>query len=159
MRILITHNPKKSSSMRCLKSLEAATPATRIAAVKAIVRVTLLLIALSVAHTLDHVFNHPADAVGQIPGYLGYAILGGTLYLALRNDPLAPLAAAATGFGTAAGLVAIHLAPHWGIFSDPYSKLDLGFISWAIVFANILASLWLGAVGLREMRQPARAPT
>ena len=119
---------------------------------KPLVQAALLLLALEVAHTVDHIVGHPADAIGQIPGFLGYITVGGTLILAWREDRLAPLAAAATGFFTAAGLVAIHLAPHWGAFSDPYSKLDLGFVSWAIVFANIAASLWLGWLGARALR-------
>ncbi|MGZ5308407.1 MAG: hypothetical protein ACXWDP_04355 [Solirubrobacterales bacterium] len=118
---------------------------------KPLVQASLLLLALQVAHTVDHLVGHPADTVGQIPGYLGFATVLGTLYLVASDNPLGPLAAAATGFFTAVGLVAIHLAPHWGIFSDPYSKLDLGFVSWAIVFATILSSLWLGVLGVRAM--------
>ena len=118
---------------------------------KPIIQATLLLLVLSVAHTVDHIVGHPADTIGQIPGYLGYATLAVTLFLTLRSDRAAPLAAAATGFSTAAALVAIHLAPHWGVFSDPYSKLDLGLISWAIVFASIAAGLWLGVLGARAM--------
>ena len=118
---------------------------------KPLIQTSVLLLLLQVAHTLDHVIGHPADSVGQIPGYLGFATVLGTIYLVAAENPLGPLAAAATGFFTAAGLAAIHLAPHWGIFSDPYSKLDLGFISWAIVFATILCSLWLGVLGTRAM--------
>jgi hypothetical protein len=118
---------------------------------KPLVQASLLLLALSVAHTVDHIVGHPADTIGQIPGYLGYITVGATLFLSLRGDRAAPIAAVATGFGTAIALAAIHLAPHWGVFSDPYSKLDLGFISWAIVFASILSALWLGAVGARAM--------
>jgi hypothetical protein len=124
-----------------------------------IVQASLLVLVLQVAHTLDHVIGHPAQGVGVIPGYLGYATILGTLYLVWRDDPLGPPVAAFVGFFTAVGLAAIHLAPHWGVFSDPYSKLDLGFISWAIVIVSILASLWLGALGLREMRAPAGAAT
>jgi hypothetical protein len=116
-----------------------------------IVQATLLVLVLQVAHTLDHVIGHPATGVGVIPGYLGYVTILGTLYLVWRGDPLGPPIAAFVGFFTAAGLVAIHLAPHWGIFSDPYSKLDLPFISWAIVFANLAAALWLGVLGARAM--------
>jgi hypothetical protein len=118
---------------------------------KRMIQASLLLFVLQIAHTVDHVVGHPADAIGQIPGYLGYATVLGTLYLVASENPFGPLAATATGFFTAIGLAAIHLAPHWGIFSDPYSKLDLGFISWAIVFANLAAALWLGVLGARAM--------
>lgn len=118
---------------------------------KNLVWASAALLAMQVLHTLDHILGHPANGVGVIPGYLGFATVLGALYLAARSYALAPLACAATGFFTAAGLVAIHLAPHWGVFSDPYSKLDLGFASWAIVFASIVSALVLGVLGAREM--------
>ena len=125
---------------------------------KQLMAAALLVLALEVAHTVDHLIGHPADAIGQIPGYVGFLTIGGTLFLIWRDDRFAPLAAAATGFAAAAGLIAIHLIPeHWGVLSDPYSSLDLSFVSWAIVFANIAAGLWLGAIGLREMRTPRHA--
>ncbi|MDX6662079.1 MAG: hypothetical protein QOG09_181 [Solirubrobacterales bacterium] len=119
-----------------------------------IVQATVVLTLLSIAHAVDHTVGHPAHGVGLIPGYLGFFILGATLYLALRGDARAPLAAAATGFATAIGLLAIHIAPHWGMFSDPYSKLDLGPVSWAIVLVSIVVGIWLGVAGMRAMREP-----
>ena len=126
----------------------------------AILYAAIVLFALQVAHALDHAIGHPPDAVGQIPGYLGFITNAAVIYLAWRGDALAPLAAAAVGFFTAAALIAIHLAPHWGVLSDPYSKLDLPAISWAIVFVSIGWSLFLGLLGLREMlaRQSRAAP-
>ena len=117
----------------------------------AILYAALVLFALQVGHAVDHAIGHPPDAVGQIPGFLGFITNAGVIYLAWRGDALAPLAAAAVGFFTAAALIAIHLAPHWGLLSDPYSKLDLPAISWAIVFVSIAWSLFLGVLGLREM--------
>jgi hypothetical protein len=103
------------------------------------------------AHALDHAIGHPPDAVGQIPGFLGFITCAALIYLAWRGDALAPIAAAAVGFFSAAALIAIHLAPHWGVLSDPYSKLDLPAISWAIVFVSIAWSLFLAVLGMREM--------
>src|ERR1700730_8368200 len=116
-----------------------------------LLQAAILVLLLQFAHTADHIIGHPAHGVGVIPGYLGYFTMGGTIYLIVRENPLAPAVSAFVGFMTAIGLAAIHLAPHWGIFSDPYSKLGLGFISWAIVIASIIASLWLGVLGLRAM--------
>jgi len=116
-----------------------------------LIEASVLLFVLQVAHTADHIIGHPADAIGQIPGYLGFFTVLGTIYLVASDSPFGPLAAAATGFFTAAGLAAIHLAPHWGVFSDPYSKLDLPFISWAIVFATLASALWLGVLGARAL--------
>jgi hypothetical protein len=123
-----------------------------------LVQAALLVLVLQGAHTADHIIGHPAHGVGVIPGYLGFLTIGGTLFLLWRNDPLAPAVSAFVGFVTAIGLAAIHLAPKWGIFSDPYSRLHLEFISWAIVIAGIIASLWLGVLGLRAMarQRPAR---
>jgi len=119
---------------------------------KPMVQAALLLLALQVAHTVDHLIGHPSDAIGQIPGYLGYVTNLGILFLAWRDDRNAPLAAVAVGLLTAGGLVAIHLAPHWGVLSDPYTELSLPFVSWAIVFANIGAALWLAYLGFRGLR-------
>ena len=111
----------------------------------------IVLFALQVVHALDHAIGHPPDAIGQVPGLFGFITNAAVIYLAWREDALAPLAAAAVGFFSAAALIAIHLAPHWGALSDPYSKLDLPAISWAIVLVSIAWSLFLGVLGLREM--------
>jgi hypothetical protein len=122
--------------------------------VSRIVLPALVLLALSVAHTVDHIVGHPAHGVvGLGVGYFGYFIIGITLAFALLKSPYAGLVAMATGFTTTIGLLAIHIAPDWSVFSDPYSDLDLGFVSWAIVFATMLGGIWLGVVGLQEMRR------
>lgn len=112
-------------------------------------------------HVADHSFNQPSrdlGAQGMVIGSVAFLSLFGCLYLASREDPLAPLACAATGFGTTLGFLAIHVAPHWSLFSDPYADIGVNALSWAIVAASIAAALWLGAAGLRALSEQRAQP-
>lgn len=124
-------------------------------------RATLFLLVMQVIHVGDHALNQPSRDLGvqgTAVGALGFLALIGCLYLATREDPLAPLACAATGFGTALGFVSIHLAPHWSLLSDPYSAFGANALSWAIVTASIAAGLWLGVVATRMMLEQRAQP-
>lgn len=79
----------------------------------------------------------------------------GTLVLALRGHPRASLAAAAVGLGSAFGVTASHLAPHWSAFSDPYPELDVDVLSWAVMLAEIAAALVLAGLGIGQLRRQA----
>jgi hypothetical protein len=124
-------------------------------------RATLFLLVMQVLHLGDHTFNQPSRDLGvqgAAIGALGFLTLFGCLYLATREDPLAPLACAVTGFGTALGFISIHIAPHWSLFSDPYSAFDANGLSWAIVIVSIGAALWLGVVAARMMHEQRAQP-
>lgn len=113
----------------------------------------LVALAASLIHNLDHILNQQDGAwppVG-IAGASAYIATGGTLWLALRNDPLAPLAGLFTGLATAIGFTAIHLAPHWSALSDPYSTANVNWLSYAIVYLSIAAGLALAAVAASEL--------
>ncbi len=128
---------------------------------KGLFRATLLLLALQVIHVADHSFNQPSRDLGiqgTAVGVLGFLALFGCLYLASREDPLAPLACAVTGFGTALSFVAIHIAPHWSLLSDPYSEFGANAVSWLIVSASIAAALALGVVATRAVLEQRAQP-
>jgi hypothetical protein len=67
---------------------------------------------------------------------------------------VAPLAAAA--FGTAAfiGLLAVHVAPSWGVLSDSYLPLHLDAISWLSVVALLVAAAGMALAGASALRSP-----
>jgi hypothetical protein len=112
----------------------------------------LAALAMSLMHNLDHIVNQQDGAwppVG-VAGTLAYISTGGTLWLALRDDPLAPLAGLLTGLATAIGFGAIHLAPEWSALSDSYSATDVNGLSYAIVYLSIASGLTLAAVSLSE---------
>ena len=50
---------------------------------------------------------------------------------------------------TALGFVAVHLAPHWSMFSDPYADRDLDAGSWIQMLAALAAGAWLAYEGSR----------
>lgn len=110
--------------------------------------------AAQILHTLDHVLRQDRSLPTEI-NVVGLAGLAGTailLILVLSGHRLAPLGAAIVGLGNAAGFAAVHLAPHWSAFSDPYPDLGLDAVSWASLALAIAAALWLGSAGLRAMR-------
>jgi hypothetical protein len=123
-------------------------------------RLNLLLVVALVAHTADHAFNQPTRhlaAAVVVPGLVGSGVALVSLALALLRNPLAAPLAVALGFGQAIGFVAVHLLPHWGSFSDPYSPLSLNALSWVLVVAPIAAALALGFAGLRTMPRRSAA--
>jgi len=128
----------------------------------ALARANLLLFALLIAHTVDHGANQPArelPATGTFAGLAGFAIVAASSWLALRRGGLAPAAAIGAGLATAAGLIAIHLLPAWSEpISDPYWDFSANAMSWALLAAPLLASLWLAAVGARALRARSAAP-
>ena len=122
-------------------------------------RINLLLVALLVAHTLDHGLNQPARAVpasGTAIALFGFVVLATSAVLAVRRSPLAPAAAVIAGLATAFGILAIHLLPDWwGFVSDPYWDFDANALSWVLALAPLLAGIWLAAAGAREMGRDA----
>jgi multisubunit Na+/H+ antiporter MnhB subunit len=114
---------------------------------------SIAFVVANVLHTIDHVRTGT--------GRLSVAVLAGgslitvaavvTLALALRRDPRAPLVAAAVGLGSAVGIAASHLAPHWSTLSDSYLDGSFDAFSWIVVSAEIAAGLALGLAGLRRL--------
>jgi hypothetical protein len=116
-------------------------------------RAALVLTAADVLHALDHTRQGRTLAsevyVAGVAGWIALAVL---LVLAARGHRLAAPYAAAVGLSVAVGFLLVHVAPHWGVFSDPYSAFDADALSWALVAVPVAAALWLVAVAVRAMR-------
>jgi hypothetical protein len=115
-------------------------------------------VAANVLHTLDHLRQGTGDLATEIlAGGTVLSILAViTLLLALRRHPRTSLWAAVVGTWSALGVIASHIAPHWSAFSDSYFEIDADALSWAVMLAEVLAAAYLGLVGLRQLRRPAR---
>lgn len=137
---------------------------TRSPGIPMLVAASAALAGAVLLHGIDHSLQE--RGVGALStevfvgGIVNAALAGFVLVLALRDHPRAPLAAAAIGGYLAIVVLAAHFAPHWSAFSDPYSELDLGFVSWAAAGLEVAAAIVLSAVGLAVMRQrrPASRP-
>ena len=114
-----------------------------------------------VLHIVDHVVRQPADEqlglLASLPGLLGAVAVFVTLGLVARRARWAPQLAGALGLATALGFVAVHLAPHWSMFSDPYADRSLDAGSWIQMSASLACGLWLAYEGRRvtATRRPA----
>jgi hypothetical protein len=126
-----------------------------------LIRANILFVAANLLHTADHQRQGTEGLSTEI-------LLGGSaitigaiasLVLALRRDQRAPIFAAVLGLSAAAGIAASHIAPHWSAFSDSYPQIGADAISWIAVLLEIGGALWLGAVGLRELRRASSGAT
>lgn len=119
------------------------------------------LAVLLAGHVADHVARQPADEqlglVASLPGLLGTLAVFATLGLVARRQRRAPQLAGAIGLATALGFVAVHLAPHWSMFSDPYADRHLDAGSWIEMLAALAGGVWLAyeAWRLTATRRPA----
>jgi hypothetical protein len=106
----------------------------------------LALAVLLVGHIYDHVARQPAGSqlhgFGNAPGIAGVILVFASLGMVAFRAPYCVEFAAFVGVSTALGFVAVHLLPHWGMFSDPYADRSLDAASWI----EMLASLTGGAM-------------
>jgi len=111
------------------------------------------LAVLLAGHVADHVLRQPADEqlslVGSLPGLLGAVAVWVSLVLVARGWRWAPQVAGTLGLLTATGFVAVHLAPHWSLFSDPYAERYLDGGSWIQMLAALAGGVWLAYEGWR----------
>ena len=131
------------------------TPAShRSGRARQLVAANLLLVALLVVHTLDHLLRQEA----QVPsgtataGTAGFVAVLLALGLALAGHRLAPPATALVGLATAAGFVAIHVFPEWSALSQPYSDIDVDGLSWVAMIVPAVAAAGVGAIGVQAVR-------
>jgi hypothetical protein len=121
-------------------------------------RAALALTGADVLHALDHTRQGrvlPAEVyVAGVSGWIALALL---LVLVARGHRLAGPYAAAVGLSVAAGFLAVHVAPHWSAFSDPYAAFRPDALSWALVVLPIAAALWLAGRAVQAMHA-GRAP-
>ncbi|MFY9487385.1 MAG: hypothetical protein WAP35_01640 [Solirubrobacterales bacterium] len=124
-----------------------------------LLRVDLALLALNVAHGLDHALNQGQGASGfGVVGTLGISVALATTALSWLGWPIAVPATALVGFGQVVAFTVIHVFPDWGPLSDPYYESpDVNAISWLVLAISIGISVYAGFTGLRELRraQPA----
>ncbi|HUR84832.1 MAG TPA: hypothetical protein VMY78_05765 [Solirubrobacteraceae bacterium] len=125
-------------------------------------RLLLANIALAVllaGHVADHVARQPAGEqlglVASLPGLLGTVAVFVSLALVASGYRHAREIAGAIGLLTAVGFVAVHLVPHWSMFSDPYADRYLDAGSWIEMLAGLAGGLWL-AYEARRPPAPAR---
>lgn len=111
------------------------------------------LAALLAVHVADHVVRQPAGEqlglVASLPGLLGTVAVFVSLVLVARGARHAAQIAGVLGVLTAVGFVAVHLAPHWSMFSDPYADRYLDAGSWIEMLAALAGGLWLSFAALR----------
>src|SRR3954467_4921407 len=125
-------------------------------------RAVLLLTALDVLHALDHT-RQGRDLASEVyvAGVAGWIALAVLLVLIARGHPLAAPYAALVGISVAVGFLAVHVAPHWSSFSDPYSEFDPDALSWVLVALPVLAAVTLVVRAARARAHdasPAAAP-
>jgi hypothetical protein len=119
-------------------------------------RAALLLIVADVLHAIDHT-RQGRDLASEVyvAGVSGWIALALLLFLIARGHPLAAPYAAAVGVSVAVGFVAVHVAPHWSAFSDPYSRFDADALSWALVVLPVAAAVNLVVQALAPRAAPA----
>jgi hypothetical protein len=122
-------------------------------------RAALLLVAADILHALDHT-RQARDLASEVyvAGVSGWIALALLLVLVARGDRLAAPYAAAVGVSVAVGFLAVHVAPHWSSFSDPYSGFDADALSWALVVVPVLAAINLVATAARARARMRRSP-
>jgi hypothetical protein len=116
----------------------------------------IALAALLAAHVADHTLRQPAGdqlgLVASLPGLLGTVAVFVSLALVLRGTRHAAQFAGVVGLLTALGFVAVHLAPHWSMFSDPYADRYLDAGSWIEMLAALAGGLLVAIEALRVCR-------
>jgi hypothetical protein len=122
-------------------------------------RAALALTLADVLHALDHT-RQGRDLASEVyvAGVAGWIALAVLLVLIARGHPLAALYAGAVGASVAVGFLLVHVAPHWGAFSDPYSAFDPDALSWALVVVPVAAAVNLVVQAARAHARTRRSP-
>lgn len=115
-----------------------------------------------VLHTADHVRRGLDVLTPQVhtAGYVSTAAGLFAITLVLARHRWAPLVAIATGFSIALGVVAVHLLPHWGAFSDSFigrQATGVTALSWGVVLVEIAGAFALGLAGASLLRRRDRS--
>src|SRR5438132_5949105 len=110
-----------------------------------------------VAHTADHIRRGAGVLTLEVKwaGIVSTAIGVATIALVLARHRLAPLAAVVVGAPIAVGVAAVHLLPHWSVWSDAFpgaQATGVSPLSWAVVLLEIAGALALLAAGTYVLR-------
>ena len=111
-----------------------------------------------VLHVGDHfrrgtsVLTGEVNLLGTISTVAGVIVIG----LVFTRHRLAPVLAVILGFPVAVGVAAVHLLPHWSVFSDafPGSRTGVTALSWTVVLVEIAGAFAMGVAGLYALRHP-----
>ena len=125
--------------------------------VASVTRWTLAAFAMDLVHDLDHVRRHNYSPITVRS--LGFvALAGGILAVALvlRRHRFAVPFACFYGFASGIGLILVHVIPHWGPISDPFTAYRVDALSWLILGANTAVDLMLGIVATQQLRAHAQ---
>lgn len=113
--------------------------------VRRLLLANIVLAVLIVGHVADHGLRQPADEqlsrVASLPGLLGALAIFVSLAVVATGYRHAPRIAGVVGVLTALGFVAVHLVPHWSLFSDPYPDRSLDAVSWIQMLATLAGGL------------------
>lgn len=115
----------------------------------------IILLTATVLHILDHVRQgRPLPGVLSLVGATGLVLAVVSILLALRHHPLVRKVNLVVGFGTVAGLAAVHVLPHWSVFSDPYPEVHVDGLAWTSLIALMVAAGALGMTSFAANKKP-----
>lgn len=128
---------------------------------RTLVVAALALLAVVVIHDLDHTLRQSASppSATSLLGTTGLVATIVTAGLALAGRRLAAPALALVGLGTAVGFLAVHAAPDWGPFSQPYEAIGADAVSWLAMLVPVLVAAAVGVVAVRELRAGRAGPS
>jgi hypothetical protein len=124
---------------------------------RTLLRANVVLVALLAGHIADHALHQTGPGLplaASIPGLAGAAAAVASLVATARRETWAPVFAALVGVATALGFVAIHIAPHWSMFSDPYAGRSVDALSWSEMLLTLSAGLYLAITAIRSPKMP-----
>ncbi|GAC1333334.1 MAG: hypothetical protein NVSMB17_13630 [Candidatus Dormibacteria bacterium] len=120
-----------------------------------------LFVFVDLLHFADHLRQgRPLGPGVTTPGTISLFLAIGVLVLAIRHSRVAPPLAAGLGAVVAVGVLAVHLLPPWGAYSDSYLPLHLDVVSYLSLALLSLSAAILAVAGARQLtarREPARA--
>lgn len=117
-------------------------------------RATFVVVAVHLAHDLDHVRQGGRESTGELVPFLAVLAWVATIALVVlvaRRDRFAPALALFFGLSFTGGFVLVHLLPDWGAFSDSYQAFDPDVLSWVMAALPMAAGLWLAYEGYRNL--------
>lgn len=121
----------------------------------------LALAILLAGHIADHTLRQSGGTqlglAASLPGLLGAGAVFVSLAFVVAGYRYAPQIAGTIGLLTALGFVAVHLAPDWSMFSDPYEDRYLDTVSWIQMLASLAGGLLVAFEARRLVGRPVVA--
>jgi len=110
-----------------------------------------MMLALIVLHALDHSVRQsaPVPTEASTLGTVGFVATGAALALSLAGSRWAWPVTALVAFGTTFGFLAVHVAPDWGPFSQPYADIPVDALSWVAMLVPAVVAFGVGLFALR----------